>query len=138
MTRICLDTSAYSNFRRGQPDAVAWIDQAEWVGVPSVVLGELWAGFAMGSQAHRSAESLAEFLAHPLVEVLVVDADAARIFGEVFVDLRAQKKPVPTNDLWVATTIRAGATVRGRPRPHRGVLQPVGNTGLCVAEGICL
>ena len=112
MTRICLDTSAYSNFRRGQPDAVAWIDQAEWVGVPSVVLGELWAGFGIGSQAHRNAERLAEFLAHPLVEVLAIDADVARIYGDVFVDLRAQGQPVPTNDLWIAaTTIRAGATL---------------------------
>lgn len=112
MTRICLDTSAYSNFRRGQPDAVAWIDQAEWVGVPSVVLGELWAGFGIGNQAQGNAERLAEFLAHPLVEVLAIDADVARIYGDVFVDLRAQGQPVPTNDLWIAaTTIRAGATL---------------------------
>ena len=112
MTRICLDTSAYSNFRRGQADAVARIDQAEWVGVPSVVLGELWAGFGMGNQAQGDAERLAEFLAHPLVEVLVIDADVARIYGDVYLDLRAQGQPVPTNDLWIAaTTIRAGATL---------------------------
>lgn len=112
MTRICLDTSAYSNFRRGHADAVSWIDQAEWVGVPSVVLGELWAGFGMGSRAQGNAERLGDFLAHPVVEVLAIDADVARIYGEVFVDLRVRGQPLPTNDLWIAATcIRAGATL---------------------------
>lgn len=133
MTRICLDTSAYSNFRRGEAEAVSWIDQAEWIGVPSVVLGELWAGFGLGSQAQRNAERLAEFLAHPLVDALAIDADVARIYGDVFVDLRAQGRPLPTNDLWIAaTTIRAGATLltfdnhfRAVARLGAQVLQPV-------------
>lgn len=112
MTRICLDTSAYSNFRRGQAEAVSWIDQADWIGVPSVVLGELWAGFGMGSQAQMTGERLAEFLVHPLVDVLAIDADVARIYGDVFGALRAAGQPLPTNDLWIAaTTIRAGATL---------------------------
>ena len=122
MTRICLDTSAYSNFRRGQAEAVSWIDQADWIGVPSVVLGELWAGFGMGRQAQGNAERLAEFLAHPLVEVLVIDAHVARIYGDVYLDLRALGQPVPTNDLWIAaTTIRAGATLLTFDKHFRAV-----------------
>ena len=45
MTRLCLDTSAYSNFSRGEPRVVAHLDAAHWIDVPSIVLGELWAGF---------------------------------------------------------------------------------------------
>ena len=41
MTRFCLDTSAYSNFSRGEPRVVAHLDAAHWIGVPSIVLGEL-------------------------------------------------------------------------------------------------
>ena len=43
MTRVCLDTSAYSNYRRGQSavgGVVDEIDRADWIGVPCVVLGE--------------------------------------------------------------------------------------------------
>lgn len=37
MTRLCLDTSAYSHFRRGESRVVGHVDQASWIGIPSVV-----------------------------------------------------------------------------------------------------
>lgn len=112
MTRLCLDTSAYSNFRRGEPRVVAHLDAATWIGVPSVVLGELWAGFLQGSRADSNTAQLDEFLAHPAVEVLATDGNVARIYGEVFAELRGQGRPVPTNDLWIAATaVHVGATL---------------------------
>ncbi len=112
MSRLCLDTSAYSHFRRGEAQVVAHIDRAEWIGVPSVVLGELWAGFLSGTRADENEAELAGFLAHPVVEVLPLDASVARIYGEIFTDLRARGRPLPTNDLWVAAAaVRAGAIV---------------------------
>lgn len=41
MSAYCLDTSAYSNFRRGNEKVAALLDQAERVGVPTVTLAEL-------------------------------------------------------------------------------------------------
>ncbi len=112
MSRLCLDTSAYSHFRRGEVQLVAHIDRAEWIGVPSVVLGELWAGFLSGTRADENEAELVEFLAHPIVEVLPLDASVARIYGEIFTDLRAHGRQLPTNDLWVAAAaVRAGAIV---------------------------
>jgi len=112
MSRFCLDTSAYSQFRRGEPQVVAHIDRAEWIGVPSVVLGELWTGFLSGAQADANEAELTEFLAHPVVEIVPLDASVARIYGEIFADLRARGHPLPTNDLWVAAAaIRSGAVV---------------------------
>ena len=112
MTRLCLDTSAYSNFQRGHPAAVAHVDRAEWIGLPSVVLGELWAGFLLGVHTDRNAKELGEFLDHPVVEVVRSDAEAARIYGEIVVDLRRKGTPLPTNDVWIAAAAaRAGAAV---------------------------
>ena len=112
MNRFCLDTSAYSNFRRGEPRVAAHLDEAHWVGVPTVVLGELWAGFLAGNRVEKNAAQLDEFLAHPAVEVLVTDDNVARIYGEVFADLRTQGRPLPTNDLWIAATaVHVGATL---------------------------
>lgn len=112
MSRFCVDTSAYSQFRRGEPQVVAHIDQAEWIGVPGAVLGELWAGFLSGARTDANEAELGEFLAHPVVQVIPLDASVARIYGEIFADLRARGRPLPTNDLWVAAAaIRSGATV---------------------------
>ena len=112
MTRICLDTSAYSNFQRGQAGAVELIDAADWIGMPSVTLGELWAGFLLGRRVESNAAQLREFLAQSVVKIVKVDDDVARIYGEIVVDLRTRGEPLPTNDIWIAATAaRAGATV---------------------------
>ena len=112
MTRLCLDTSAYSNFRRGEPSVVEHLDRAEWVGIPSVVVGELQAGFQLGARIDENVNELDEFLAHPVVETLPVDTAVAHIYGEIFADLRRKGRPFPTNDIWIAATAaRAGATV---------------------------
>lgn len=68
MSRYCLDTSAYSRFQRGDRQVVELLDRAEWVGVPAVVLGELWTGFLLGSRAEANRIALQRFLAHPAVE----------------------------------------------------------------------
>lgn len=110
--RCCLDTSAYSHFKRGDLQAVDLIDRADWIGVPAIVLGELWLGFLLGGRADRNQTELAAFLAHPVVETLPVDDDVARLYAEIVVELRKAGTPLPTNDIWVAATAaRAGATV---------------------------
>jgi predicted nucleic acid-binding protein len=110
--RCCLDTSAYSHFKRGDEQVVELIDRADWVGLPVVVIGELWLGFLLGNRLRQNQAELAEFVGHPAVETLAVDSEAARIYAEMVIDLRKAGTPLPTNDIWVAATAaRAGATV---------------------------
>ena len=104
MSRYCLDTSAYSNFRRGEPAVVELIDQAEWIGVPAVVLGELRVGFLLGGHHRRNENELEEFLAHPVVSELPVDGEVSRHYARMIVDLRRAGTPVPTNDIWIAAS----------------------------------
>ena len=112
MSRYCLDTTAYSHFKRGDRKAIELIDAAEWIGMPSITLGELWVGFLSGAHPARNEQELREFLACPVVEVLAVDHDVARLYGEIIVALKAAGTPVPTNDIWIAATAaRFGATV---------------------------
>jgi predicted nucleic acid-binding protein len=68
VTRLCLDTSAYGRFQRGDVRAAELIDEAEWVGMPAITLGELWSGFRLGARRERSEVVLREFLANPVVE----------------------------------------------------------------------
>ena len=115
MTRLCLDTSAYSNFHRGHPATVDHADRAGWIGLPSVVLGELRAGFLLGGSTPIGTQRKGiggEFLDHPVVEIVRSDEEAARIYGEIVVDLRRKGTPLPTNDVRIAAAAaRAGAAV---------------------------
>jgi tRNA(fMet)-specific endonuclease VapC len=112
VSRLCLDTSAYSHFQRGDVSAVNIIGAARWIGVPSIVLGELRTGFFLGGQAEKNEDELRRFLRHPMVEILDVDDDAARIYAEIMVVLRKAGTPLPTNDIWIAAVAsRDGASV---------------------------
>lgn len=112
MTRLCLDTSAYSKFQSEHPAVVDHVDVAEWVGMPSVVIGELWAGFLLGTRHAENIRRLDEFLGHAVVEVVSIDEEVARIYGEMVVELRRKGRPLPANDIWIAATAaRTGGTV---------------------------
>lgn len=112
MKRYCLDTVAYSHFKRGEKRITALLDSATWIGVPVVVIGELCAGFAQGSGVLENLAELDEFLALPVVRTLPVDRQIAEIFGEIMADLRRGGKPVPVNDIWIAATCASvGATL---------------------------
>lgn len=112
MSRYCLDTSAYSHFLRGREEVVAILNRAEWVGVPTVTLGELRTGFLLGGHRLRNEAELQRFLANSVVEVLVVDEEVSRHYAEIVAHLRAAGTPLPTNDIWIAATAaRSGALV---------------------------
>jgi tRNA(fMet)-specific endonuclease VapC len=112
LSSFCLDTSAYSNFRRGNAEVEALLDQAALVGVSTVVLGELRTGFLLGGKRQRNETELDAFLDNPVVEVLPVDAETSRHYAEIVAELRKAGTPVPTNDIWIAAiAARNGATV---------------------------
>ena len=112
MSRLCLDTSAYSNFKRGHGRVTEPIDSAEWIGLPAIVVGELWTGFVLGRRREENSLELEELMANPVVEELSVDSHVARIYAEIVVDVRSAGTTIPTNDVWIAAlAARAGATV---------------------------
>lgn len=99
---LVLDTSAYSNFRRGHPGAVDLLVSAAVITVPVVVVGELEAGFELGSRRGENRLALTEFLAEPGVEVLPTTTRTARLYAQVFAGLRRGGTPIPVNDVWIA------------------------------------
>lgn len=110
MSAYCLDTSAYSHFRRGNEDVVALLDRAELVGVPAVVLGELRTGFLLGARQRRNETELDGFLENPVVQVLPVDSETSRHYAEIVAELRKAGTPLPTNDIWIAATAARNGT----------------------------
>ncbi len=76
--------------------------QAEVVCLPTTVLGELKAGFRVGSRYLDNRRALEDFLEEPYVQIVDVTRDVARRYGEVFAGLRAAGTPVSINDVWIA------------------------------------
>ena len=100
--RICLDTNAYSRLMRNREMLTACLERAESIFIPTIVLGELHAGFEMGAQRNRNREELARFLDVPGVYAAEVTADVSERYGLLVKDLRAKGTPIPTNDIWIA------------------------------------
>ena len=112
MTRWSLDTSAYSHFKNGHEPIVDLLDSAEWLGMSSIVLGELRSGFALGTRRTVNERELSAFLRNPVVQLLDVDEATSRIYADIVVALRTAGTPLPTNDIWIAAvSAREGATV---------------------------
>ncbi len=112
MSRICLDTSAYSHFRRGHSETVAAIDAAREILVPSIVLGELRFGFRIGRREEENENLLVQFLAQPWVTVVNVDEEAAAQYADIATELRRAGTPLFPNDIWIAAVaLREGVPV---------------------------
>lgn len=108
--RLVLDTSAYSQLRRGTPVVLDAVARAEVVFLPVTVLGELEAGFRSGSRYLENRRALDELLREPFLAILDATADTARLYGEVFASLRRAGTPIPVNDIWIAAaTLGSGA-----------------------------
>lgn len=101
--RVCLDTSGYSIFKRGHEGAVDVLQLAEQIVLPAVVLGELLAGFRIGSRDRVNRRELSAFLASPRVRVAPLGAETAERYAEIVAYLRGRGEPVPTNDVWIAS-----------------------------------
>ena len=88
------------------------LETAEWIGMPSTVLGELFLGFLVGGRVERNTAELVDFLANPVVHEIVVDREVARLYAEIAASLRRKGTPIPTNDIWIAAAaVSVGATV---------------------------
>lgn len=135
MKRICLDTSAYSHFKRGDAAAVEAITAAHEIGMPSIVLGELRAGFRLGKRPRENEQELRAFLGQPVVRRLDVDDEAASLYADLIVQLRRDGTPLPTNDLWIAAlAAREGAMVVTYDEHFRRIRR-VGSLVLAVTGG---
>lgn len=107
--KVVLDTNAYSQLFRGDEVILEILSGADQIGLPVTVLGELLAGFRMGSRERRKRNELEEFLSKPTVRMLDTTADVADVYAGLVTELRAIGRKIPTNDVWIAAhAISAG------------------------------
>ena len=104
MSRILLDTSAYSAFRRGHAGILKEIQEADRIALPAIVLGELYAGFVQGTRRDENRAELAEFLSSDRVMVVDVNPETADRYAVIVQSLVKAGSPIPTNDIWIAAS----------------------------------
>ena len=103
--KLALDTNRYTDLCRGVAPVVETTEHADEVWLPFIVLGELRAGFAVGSQGPRNEIVLRRFLLKPGVGVLYADEQTTYHYSAVYRQLRKQGTPIPTNDMWIAALV---------------------------------
>lgn len=102
--KICIDTNTYTACKKGDARIIEKLEQADFIYIPSIVLGELYAGFYIGSYTRMNISELEKFLAVPGVEIAEVNHAIADRYGYLVKVLRNQGTPIPTNDIWIAAT----------------------------------
>ena len=103
--KLALDTNRYTDLCRGDVSVVETVEVAQQVWLPFIVLGELRAGFAVGSQGPRNEAVLRRFLLKTGVGVLYADEQTTHHYAAVYRQLRKQGTPIPTNDMWIAALV---------------------------------
>jgi len=104
VSRVLLDTSAYSAFKAGNAEAAAVLGEADEIYVNAIVLGELLAGFVRGTRGDANHRELSEFLDSPRVNLIEIDEQTAERYAAVYSGLRKAGALIPTNDLWIAAS----------------------------------
>jgi tRNA(fMet)-specific endonuclease VapC len=104
VTRVLLDTSAYSFLIRGHAGVLEILRASEAVFVTPVVIGEVLCGARSTGTPGKYEEDLAGFLASPRTTVLGIDADTARCYAAIVSGLRKVGQPIPVNDAWIAAS----------------------------------
>ncbi len=100
--RLLVDTNRYRDFCANDQEAVDRFQMADQIFLPFVTLAELKAGFLCGTMAKRNEAGLVRFLNNPRVSLLFASEDTCDHYSRLYLQLRQQGTPIPTNDLWIA------------------------------------
>lgn len=102
--KVCLDTNAYSNLRRGNKRLLALLNGCDEILVPAAVVAELEYGFLRGGKTAANESLLASFLDEEPVSFQPVTHSIAERWGYVTAALAQKGTPIPENDIWIAAT----------------------------------
>lgn len=112
MTRLVIDTSAYSRLLLGHAGVREALEHADVIYMSVFVLGELYFGFKGGSKETDNRDLLSRFVRRPTVRILPATQETADIFAGVKHALKRAGTPLPLNDVWIAAhALETGAVL---------------------------
>jgi len=103
MKNLLIDTNIYSLAMRGALETIKTLQEAHEIGICAISIGELISGFKGGKREQENRRDLEEFLDSPRVRLYGIDEDTAEFYADILNRLRKKGKPIPTNDIWIAS-----------------------------------
>lgn len=117
---VLLDTNIIIALLGGDAGVESALHDCESVYLPAIALGELFYGAMRSSRAGENTSRIAEFAAASVV--LACDEQTARHYGSVKTKLRSAGRPIPENDIWIASiAVQHGLTVVSRDAHFRSI-----------------
>lgn len=99
--RYLLDTNIIIGLFAGEASIMDNLTQADEVFIPSIVLGELHYGARKSKRLQENLERIEDFVINNAI--IECDSDTARQYGDVKNRLRIKGRPLPENDVWIAS-----------------------------------
>lgn len=103
---ILIDTNAYVEFKRGNAIAIETIKKVKNIIFCPIVIGELLAGFKIGSQEERNRKELNAFMESKRVMSVSMNNLTSDEYAKLLKELRDKGNPIPTNDIWIAAVAK--------------------------------
>jgi len=104
VNRIALDTNAAIAFINGSLDLAKALSEYDDLVVPLPVVGELYFGAVNSSLAEKNLLEVNKFLKR--VSVSFPDEETCMEYANTRFELRKKGKPIPENDIWIASVSR--------------------------------
>jgi len=99
---VIIDTNAYSEFKKGNLEAIEIIREVNNIIITPIVIGELISGFLLGTKEKKNRKELNQFIESKRVISVNIDYNTSEYFANIFKELRQKGTPIPTNDIWIA------------------------------------
>ncbi len=97
-----LDTSAIIAFLGGEEEVYKKMVEAKRLFTSVIVLGELFYGALNSSKPKENTEKILKFI--KFCDVLDITLRTTKKYAEVKTNLRKKGRPIPENDIWIAST----------------------------------
>ncbi|WP_445631002.1 type II toxin-antitoxin system VapC family toxin [Nostoc sp. DSM 114167] len=99
--RYLLDTNIIIALFANDIEVNNQLVNAEEIFIPSVAIGELFYGAIKSGRSQGNLKRIEEFIARNTV--IGCDVETARKYGEVKNKLHLKGRPLPENDIWIAS-----------------------------------
>lgn len=112
MNALILDSNAIIDLFNGVGNTLEWLNKAEHVAIPSIVVGEVLAGIEPTRRGAETREALDRFLSLQRLSVLPITQKTALFYANIFRQLKRKGTPIPDSDMWIAAcALEVGAAI---------------------------
>ena len=105
MNKVALDTNIAIDILNGKRETVDSLGKYDLLFLPVTVCGELLFGARNSSKREENLRKFREFIKQS--KILPITGDVAEQYAEIRWRLKHEGKPIPENDIWIASLCKA-------------------------------